>query len=96
VVIENLSGEWLSSTQPYPVNLSYRLLDPQTGNVLETDGKWTALLPPIPPRSRTVRQLAIDTSHRGNFMLRVTMVQEGQFWFDQDGAARHDLLIALH
>jgi hypothetical protein len=95
VVIENLSEEWLSSTQPHPVNLSYRLLDPQTGKVVETDGRRTALLPPIPPRSRTVRQLSIDPSHKGDFMLRVTMVQEGQFWFDQDGAAYHDLLIAL-
>lgn len=84
VEIENSSAELLASLAPYPVNLSYHWLNARTRRYLVFNGERTALTVPVRPRSRHVQEVRVLAPREpGEYVLVLTMVQEGRFWFDQ-------------
>jgi hypothetical protein len=84
-MVENLSDNWLSSQSPYPVHLSYHLLDPETKEVIVFDGLRSILEGGVAPRSRSTHRLTVDQSLKGEFIIQPMLVQEGVAWFDHPG-----------
>jgi UDP-3-O-[3-hydroxymyristoyl] glucosamine N-acyltransferase len=83
LVIENRSTETLLSRPPYPVNISYHWLDAATRDCVVFDGKRSPLTVPVLPRSRTTHTACVlAPPEPGRYVLRLTLVQEQQFWLD--------------
>lgn len=82
--VENLGGAILHSAPPYPVHLSYKWLDPSTGAWnRELEGVRTKLDRPLTPGSNRTIDLDVRTPDTpGEYLLRVTAVQEHVRWFD--------------
>ena len=91
----NYSKFILNSYAPNPINISYHLMDEQANNYIIFDGERTSIFPPldrdegivfepllgkIAKGTYLVRIKAIPK--KGNYILRVTLVQEGVCWFD--------------
>ena len=69
---------------PAPVNLSYHWLDPHSEQPIVFDGHRTALFPPVLAGSNaTYRTLTFAPTIHGEFILRLTLVQEGVRWLDE-------------
>jgi UDP-3-O-[3-hydroxymyristoyl] glucosamine N-acyltransferase len=84
VAIENRSAEVLASVAPYPVYLSYHWLASTTRRCHVFDGERTPLIVAVRPRSRHSQEMRILAPREpGQYILVLTMVQEGQVWFDQ-------------
>lgn len=82
VALSNHSESHLKSLQPYPVCLAYHWLS-QSGEVIVWDGMRTKLLPPLAKGRKVIYSLnAKAPENVGNYVLRVTLVQEGVRWFD--------------
>jgi 2-polyprenyl-3-methyl-5-hydroxy-6-metoxy-1,4-benzoquinol methylase len=82
ITIKNLSEERWASLQPNPVFLTYHWVDNE-GNTAVWDGVRTGILYPLMPgesRHFSLDVIAPDLS--GDYILQVTMVQEGCFWFE--------------
>ena len=95
--IRNFGSVALSSLQPFPINISYHWLD-LSGNSYLHDGLRTDLIShenidlggllvpkylfllPNEHRDYYINLLAPDDI--GRYTLKITAVQEGQFWFD--------------
>jgi acetolactate synthase-1/2/3 large subunit len=82
--IENLGGALLSSLPPYPVYLSYKWIDPETGSRIEgAEGHRTSLCT-LPPGIPTIFRLYLQAPpEEGEHLLRLTLVQEEIGWFDE-------------
>jgi 2-polyprenyl-3-methyl-5-hydroxy-6-metoxy-1,4-benzoquinol methylase len=82
IVLENLSEERWVSLQPYPVFLTYHWVD-HKGKYVIWDGIRTGIPYPLMPGEN--RQFSIDVvapdSH-DEYILQLTLVQEGCFWFE--------------
>jgi hypothetical protein len=92
VELENGSGWTLSSWPPSPVHLSYHWLDAATGEAVVWDGVRSRLEPPLRPGRRGRYGLVVDPPpRRGPLVLRITLVQEGRFWFEAHAPCRVDL-----
>src|SRR4029079_13608132 len=82
--IRNDSRDLLASIGPHPVHCSYHWLSALTRETVVFDGQRTRLTADVRPGSehdQGIKVLAPDAG--GDFILRVTLVQEGVFWFDQ-------------
>jgi len=97
--VKNRSASFFTSAPPLPVYASYKWLDPATGAYL---GEGRALRNPLP---RTVfpgetiemTALVIVPQHTGAAILRLTLIQEGISWFDDQepaNATTFDVTIA--
>ena len=84
VQVDNDSRETLSSADSAPVMLSYHWIDRPSGNIVAHDGVRTPFSAPVGPRT-THRQAmtVVAPAHEGNYLLRVTMVQESVMWFSE-------------
>jgi len=85
VALANRSHFRLASQAPYPLNLSYHWLDAQTGGIVVFDGERTALSETLSAgdcKHYAVR--VVTPEHAGKYTLRITMVQEGVAWFDDE------------
>jgi SAM-dependent methyltransferase len=83
VELENLSSTWIQSLPPMPVHLSYHWID-ELGSIKVFDGKRTALAPPLAPDSRRRYLMLVSAPEvPGRWTLRLTLVQEGVRWFDE-------------
>ncbi|MGD0045851.1 MAG: glycosyltransferase [Bryobacteraceae bacterium] len=84
VEIENRSAEVLASLDPHPVHLSYHWLEAGTNLCHVFDGKRTPLTAQVRPRSRHSQEMRVLAPEEpGHYVLVLTLVQEGQLWFDQ-------------
>jgi UDP-3-O-[3-hydroxymyristoyl] glucosamine N-acyltransferase len=84
VEIENRSAETLASLDPYPVHLSYHWLEAGTRTCRVFDGVRTRLTAEVRSRSRHSQKIhVLAPPEPGRYVLVLTLVQEGQFWFDQ-------------
>lgn len=82
--IANRTKQIFSSASPYPVMVSYHILD-ERGREVVYDGLRTAFTSPLIPQETCRIKLNVDLSGLktpGNYVLIVTLVQESQFWFD--------------
>jgi 2-polyprenyl-3-methyl-5-hydroxy-6-metoxy-1,4-benzoquinol methylase len=96
VTLENKSVFSMSSHPPYPVHLSYHIND-RRENTVVFDGIRTAL--PCRIKPNTSREIICDIRtppDPGEYVIRLTLVQEQCFWFDDrvDGIAL-DVLLCL-
>ncbi len=82
IEIENNSNERLISLPPFPVHIAYHWKDAQ--RYVLFDGMRSVLKPPLMAKTKG-RYLAniVAPTRPGNYILEVSMVQEGQFWFEQ-------------
>jgi hypothetical protein len=77
----------LVSAPPNPVNVSYRWLDGPRGAPLP-EGLRSPLPHPLPPGDTVRCRLALETPRdRGDYTLRITLVQEQVRWFDDDDSS---------
>ena len=84
VEIDNRSTEVLASLDPHPVHLSYHWLEAGTKLLRVFDGRRTPLTAQVRPRSRHSQLMRVLAPEKpGQYLLVLTMVQEGQFWFDR-------------
>ncbi|MBD1869711.1 methyltransferase domain-containing protein [Leptolyngbya sp. FACHB-671] len=111
VEITNKSRSVLNSCAPNPVHLSYHWLDSKATKNVIFEGERTKLIPPLnnkesqkifdllsAPTNKQVYDLKVSApSEAGNYVLRITLVQEGVRWFDQEpiGLAE-DISISIH
>jgi acetolactate synthase-1/2/3 large subunit len=83
--VTNLGPVILASVPPHPVHISYKWLDPD-GNALpgQFEGRRSKLLRPLPPGESVEGQVMVDVAPPpGNYLLRLTLVQEFVSWFDE-------------
>jgi 2-polyprenyl-3-methyl-5-hydroxy-6-metoxy-1,4-benzoquinol methylase/predicted O-methyltransferase YrrM len=97
VEITNKSRFILNSCNPHPVHLSYHWLDSKAIKTIVFEGERTQLIPPLDkapqrafislsaPANQHVYELKVDAPlEADNYVLRITLVQEGIRWFDQE------------
>jgi hypothetical protein len=82
VLLENDSPHWLSSHGPFPVHISYRAFD-KNATLLTANGLRTRLDPPLEPGGKRMYPFDIDHALPADCILKVSLVQEGNFWFSQ-------------
>lgn len=84
VEIRNNTKHTLHSLPPNPVNLSYHWIDSVSKEAVVFDGLRTPLSFPICPGSIRSLQAKCQAPRKvGEYILRVTLVQEQHAWFDQ-------------
>jgi acetolactate synthase-1/2/3 large subunit len=84
--VENLGSSYLVSMPPYPVHLSYKWLHPQIHQCLpDSEGLRSVIPQALPPRTRqTIKVQVRAPQTAGQYLLRLTAVQENVAWFDDD------------
>ncbi len=95
VEIENYSQFIFNSYGPQPVHIAYHWMNEQATNYIVFDGERTRLFPHLDRREGIVLKSLLGRiakgtyttkvralSEKGNYILRVTLVQEGVRWFD--------------
>lgn len=83
VRLSNGSSNPLRSRAPHPVHLSYHWLDRKTGQPVVFEGRRTAIEPGLSAGEGREYPVLVNTPGvAGEFLLRVTLVQEGVRWFD--------------
>lgn len=84
VNVTNESGYDLSSYPPNPVHLSYHWQSVSGGETVVFDGDRSLLLQPLVAHSTDTYGLSVlSPQSPGEYALRITLVQEMVFWFDQ-------------
>ena len=74
----------LVSAPPNPVFISYRWIDRRSGRPLKRPTSLRSPLPAAAPPHRGLRSVfkLLAPPREGEFLLRVTLLQEGVAWFD--------------
>ena len=99
VTVKNTSTEtWPATPDPTGagwVRLAYHWLD-NTGKVVVYDGLRTELPYDLAPGEAVTLNAKIQApAQEGDFMLRLSMVQEGVAWFEDRGAQPLDIPVTL-
>jgi 2-polyprenyl-3-methyl-5-hydroxy-6-metoxy-1,4-benzoquinol methylase len=82
VTLYNRGTKRLSSMPPYPVYISYHWYD-GAGNILLWDGIRTPIRPGLRENASREFTVTIEAPEQsGSYILGITLVQEGCFWFD--------------
>lgn len=94
VTIENTSAELWSSSGKFPITLGYKWV--KGGAMLATEGART-ILPGVlnPGHAASVRAVVEAPEQDGNYVLRLSLVQEGITWFISSGAAGLDIPVKV-
>jgi len=97
VTLTNGTDRALCTGAPFPVNFAYHWLDTTTGNAIVFDGERTAILPELPPQqTANFRMFVTAPAQPGEYLLRITLVQEQVRWLDQQGAeSTHDFQVSV-
>lgn len=83
VRLTNGTGRAVCSGAPFPVNLACHWLDAATSNPIVFDGERTAILPEVPSgQTADFKMFIIAPEEPGEYLLRVTLVQEQARWLD--------------
>jgi len=82
VTLHNTGKTPLASSLPYPVYLTYHWLD-ENGKIIYLQGDNTAINRIVSPKAEEdFRILAKGLVQKGNYTLQITLVQEGNGWFE--------------
>jgi ABC-type multidrug transport system ATPase subunit len=83
-VVENLGTGFFASAQPHPVCLSYKWIDARSGSRIEGMEGLRAVLPRTlaPHFPQPCKCLVQTPAAEGEFVIRLTLVQEHVVWFD--------------
>jgi len=83
VTVQNQSTERFVSLLPNPINISYHWKHVD-GNCAIHDGIRTPILKPLQPsEKRDFTMSVIAPEKKGRYNLQISLVQEGNFWFEQ-------------
>lgn len=83
-----ISDRPIGSWPPFPVHLSYRWLRKDGGAELPIEGVRTPIEPAIAPKSAQVATVRVEApAESGEYVLRLTLVQETLRWLDRAPAA---------
>lgn len=83
VTVHNKSREKFASLPPYPVHIAYHWMNGK-GEYEVFDGARTALkLPLSPGEKRDFDAVIYAPNKEGRYVLQISLVQEGTFWFEQ-------------
>jgi hypothetical protein len=87
--VENRSASFFTSAAPAPVFASYKWLDPATGAYLADGRALRTKLPRtvFPGEAVDMTAFVIVPKHIGAAQLRMTLIQEGVSWFDDQDPA---------
>jgi hypothetical protein len=97
VVVINNSAHTLCSGGPLPLYVSYHWLGQNRQTVVH-DGRRSAILPEIfPGRSARINAFILPPVESGEYLLRMTIVQEKLRWLeDADPSIAHELAVTVH
>lgn len=85
VQLGNGTAYSICSGAPYPVNLAYHWLSKTTKEPVVFDGERTAVFPPVPAgETRRFRMFITAPAVPGEYVLRLTVVQERVRWLDAE------------
>ncbi|MDZ7962341.1 MAG: class I SAM-dependent methyltransferase [Aulosira sp. DedQUE10] len=85
IELTNNTGFIINSSFPNPVHISYHWMNEQGTNNIIFDGERTVIFPPLEPISKNSYTAKIKIPQEsGNYILRITLVQENVRWFDQE------------
>jgi hypothetical protein len=83
VELTNATDEPLYSCPPFPVRLAYHWIQRTTHVMVVFDGERSGLFPCVPSNSSTPwRMVVIAPREPGEYLLQVSIVQDGVRWFD--------------
>jgi Domain of unknown function (DUF4915) len=87
--VTNRSASFFTNAQPAPIFLSYKWLNPQTGEYLDDNRAYRSPLPRTIFPGETVEMIAriVVPDRPGPAILRLTLIQEGISWFDEQDAS---------
>jgi acetolactate synthase-1/2/3 large subunit len=96
--LENAGTALLVSAPPNPVRLSYKWLEPASGRWLDQPEALRTRLPHtvVPGRPAACRMTVRAPTAAGNYLLRITLVQEEVAWFDDlhgENASEHAVTV---
>lgn len=96
ITIKNVSASaWSSQTEQQPVYISYHWLDLEK-KILVFEGRRTSLLASVAPGAEQKVNLHIDSLPQpGQYILQVTMLQEGVDWFERQYVTPLELKINI-
>lgn len=95
VEVENRSGAVWQTSADQPIFLSYHWYF-ENGEVCLYDGERTALAEPVAPgESRRLKANVQPPGQPGNYLLELTMVMEGRYWFEERGLHVHRLPVGV-
>jgi hypothetical protein len=87
VRLTNPSCYQMSSRAPNQVHVSYHWLDEEGSRVVLFNGERTRLHSPLMPHDACeIQAFVVAPSAAGRYVLRVTLVQEGVAWFDDEAS----------
>jgi hypothetical protein len=96
VEVENQSDVIWETTADQPVFLSYHWFF-EDGRKYLYDNPRTALSgPSAPGESRRTMVAVQPPEESGNYLLEITMVMEGQYWFEERGLSTSRILVHVH
>jgi hypothetical protein len=83
VRLHNGSGIPIATAAPWPSLLMYRWLDASTGSIVVEHGFRSIMQPPVWPGEDSVYSMRAIAHHEpGDYILRVTILQENWRWLD--------------
>lgn len=98
VAIENAGKELITSRRKYPVYLAYHILK-QNGDLVLFEGERTKITEIIKPgmkKSVKMKVLMPEKLEKNEqYIVRITCVAEGFFWFDATGENKTDILMTV-
>jgi hypothetical protein len=81
--VTNASNKVLYSVPPCPVRLAYHWIEKTTRQMVVLDGNRSGLFPGADPNTSQSYPLTIlAPAEAGEYVLQITMVQEGVCWFE--------------
>jgi acetolactate synthase I/II/III large subunit len=81
--LTNRANSFLASIQPYPVHVSYKWFQSETEAQLAVEGLRTALPRGVLPLGSDALKMRVQApDDPGDYILRITLVQEHVAWFD--------------
>jgi len=84
IELANRSKQTIHSLPPNPINISYHWFDPASKEIVIFDGLRTSFSFPLCSNSSRALQARCQAPTKsGEYLLRLTLVQEQHAWFDQ-------------
>lgn len=82
--INNNSHFVINSYYPNPIHISYHWIEEKSAKTIVYGGERSKILPPLNSKAKEVYQAKVKApTEAGNYILRMTLVQELVRWFDQ-------------
>lgn len=96
VIVENKTNTIWQTSEANPIYLSYHWYF-EKGDSCLFDGQRTALAAPVSHGEAHKLEMNVKTPGTfGNYVLELTMVMEGQFWFEECGFCTQRLAVQLN